>query len=136
MTDLDELIRQLRRMKVQTGSLVCLGCGVEHNCGVHGCAVLRAAISAACQLDELRERLHRGEDDAALVAALRCSSGVPTGSEDCEHCKYGQRIGDISDADLPDAWVAIADEWACDCDRITVDAAKRLEELMEVMRDG
>lgn len=25
MTDLDELIRQLSRMKVQTGSLVCLG---------------------------------------------------------------------------------------------------------------
>ena len=39
MTALDELIRQLSRMKVQTGSLVCLGCGLEHNCGIHGCAV-------------------------------------------------------------------------------------------------
>ena len=46
MTDLDELIRQLSRMKVQTGSLVCLGCGLEHNCGIHGCAVLRRAVSA------------------------------------------------------------------------------------------
>lgn len=137
MTDLDELIRQLSRMKVQTGSLVCLGCGLEHNCGIHGCAVLRSAISAVCQLDELRERLRRGGDDAALVAALRCSSGVPTGSEDCEHCKYGQRIGDASDGDpLPDELIAIADEWTCDCDRIAVDAAKRLEQLMEVMQDG
>lgn len=137
MNRLDELIRQLRRMKVQTGSLVCLGCGLEHNCGIHGCAVLRSAISAVRQLDELRKRLRRGEDDAALAAALRCSSGVPTGKEDCEHCKYGQRIGDASDGDpLPDELIAIADEWTCDCDRIAVDAAKRLEELMEVMQDG
>ena len=135
MTDLDELIRQLRRMKVQTGSLVCLGCGLEHNC-IHGCAVLRRAVSAVRELDELRERLRRGEDDAALAAFLRCSSGVPTGREDCEHCKYGQRIGDIPDADLPDAWVVVAGEWTCDCDRIAVDAAKRLEQLMEVMQDG
>lgn len=136
MTDLDELIRQLSRMKVQTGSLVCLGCGLEHNCGIHGCAVLRRAVSAVRELDELRERLRRGEDDAALAAALRCSSGVPTGSEDCEHCKYGQRIGDVPDVDPPDAFAFMADEWTCDCDRIAVDAAKRLEELMEVMQDG
>lgn len=136
MTDLDELIRQLSRMKVQTGPLVCLGCGLEHNCGIHGCAVLRSAIVAVRQLDELRERLLCNGGDSALVAALRCSSGVPTGSEDCKRCKYGQRIGDIPDADLPDAWGAIADEWTCDCDRIAVDAAKRLEQLMEVLQDG
>ncbi len=136
MNRLDELIRQLSRMRVQTGSLVCLGCGLEHSCGIHGCAVLRSAIVAVRQLDELRERLLCNGGDSALVAALRCSSGVPTGSEDCKRCKYGQRIGDIPDADLPDAWGAIADEWTCDCDRIAVDAAKRLEQLMEVMQDG
>lgn len=138
MTDLDELIRQLSRMKVQTGSLVCLGCGLEHNCGIHGCAVLRRAVSAVRELDERRANAVRPADtDPALIAALRCSSGVPTGSEDCEHCKYGQRIGDASDGDpLPDELIAIADEWTCDCDRIAVDAAKRLEELMEAMRDG
>lgn len=136
MNKLDELIRQLSRMKVQTGSLVCLGCGLEHNCGIHGCAVLRSAIVAVRQLDELRGRLLCNGGDSALVAALRCSSGVPTGSEDCKRCKYGQRIGDIPDADLPDAWGAIADEWTCECDRIAVDAAKRLEQLMEVMQDG
>lgn len=27
----DELIEALRRLKVQTGSLACLGCGHEHN---------------------------------------------------------------------------------------------------------
>lgn len=38
-----ELIRALRRMKVETGSLVCLGCGHEHNCDIRGCAIIRAA---------------------------------------------------------------------------------------------
>ena len=40
-----ELIAALRRLKVETGSLVCLGCGYEHNCGVHGCAILREMIA-------------------------------------------------------------------------------------------
>ena len=35
----DELIEVLGRLKVQTGSLACLGCGHEYNCGVHGCAI-------------------------------------------------------------------------------------------------
>lgn len=41
-----ELAAQLRRMSVETGSLVCLGCGYEHSCGIHGCAVLNAAARA------------------------------------------------------------------------------------------
>lgn len=44
MTD-KELIASLKRLKVQTGSLACLGCGQEHNCGIHGCAILREAIA-------------------------------------------------------------------------------------------
>lgn len=46
MTD-KELIASLKRLKVQTGSLACLGCGREHNCGIHGCAILREAIAFA-----------------------------------------------------------------------------------------
>lgn len=42
MTD-RELIAVLRRLRVQTGSLACLGCGYEHNCGIHGCRILRDA---------------------------------------------------------------------------------------------
>lgn len=41
---LDELKRALARLKVETGSLACLGCGYEHSCGVHGCAILNAAL--------------------------------------------------------------------------------------------
>lgn len=43
MKDAD-LIQALKRIKVQTGGLICLGCGHEHNCGVHGCAVIREAV--------------------------------------------------------------------------------------------
>ena len=40
---IQELIDALRRMQAETGSLACLGCGYEHGCSVHGCAVLKEA---------------------------------------------------------------------------------------------
>ena len=39
-----ELIRALRWLKVETGSLVCLGCVYEHHCSTHGCAVINEAV--------------------------------------------------------------------------------------------
>lgn len=39
----NEVLRALDALAVETGSLACLGCGREHNCGVHGCAIIRAA---------------------------------------------------------------------------------------------
>lgn len=41
--DLKETLAALERLKVETGSLVCLGCGHEHNCSTHGCAIIRKA---------------------------------------------------------------------------------------------
>lgn len=38
-----ELAEALRQLKVETGSLACVGCGHEHNCSTHGCAILREA---------------------------------------------------------------------------------------------
>lgn len=40
-----ELIESMKRLKVQTGSLTCLGCAHEDNCGIHGCAILREMIA-------------------------------------------------------------------------------------------
>ena len=40
----EELMRALGRLKVETGSLACLGCGHEHNCSTQGCAILRNAV--------------------------------------------------------------------------------------------
>lgn len=65
-----ELTAQLRRMSVETGSLVCLGCGYEHNCGIHGCALLRQAVEAIEKQDAAIERL-RGHECSGLAEKLR-----------------------------------------------------------------
>lgn len=40
---------RLHELAIHTGDL-CLGCGYEHNCGIHGCAVLLAAEDAVVKL--------------------------------------------------------------------------------------
>lgn len=42
-----ELEKALRRLKVETGSLTCMGCRHEHNCSVQGCAILRESEQLA-----------------------------------------------------------------------------------------
>lgn len=39
----DEIVAGLRRQRVETGSIACLGCGWENSCGVHGCRIMREA---------------------------------------------------------------------------------------------
>lgn len=43
MQDKRGLIKALEQLKVETGSLACLGCGHEYNCSTEGCAILRQA---------------------------------------------------------------------------------------------
>ncbi|HIR32503.1 MAG TPA: hypothetical protein IAB83_11005 [Candidatus Faecousia faecavium] len=40
----NELIAALKQLKVETGSLACLGCGYADHCSTHGCAIIRAAV--------------------------------------------------------------------------------------------
>ena len=47
-----EIAEKLRDMAVNTGTLNCLGCGFEHNCSVHGCAVLKQAAELISQPNE------------------------------------------------------------------------------------
>lgn len=61
----NSLLADLRRLKVETGSLACMGCGREHNCGVHGCAVLRETA------DVLQEYVDRCKRYADEIMALR-----------------------------------------------------------------
>lgn len=74
-----ELVSAIRRLKVETGSLACMGCGHEHNCGVSGCAVMREAADrianqsthiAALQqeIEKLRGQNKQMREAAALVA--------------------------------------------------------------------
>lgn len=41
----NDLLEALARLRVETGSLACLGCGREHNCSTHGCQILREAAT-------------------------------------------------------------------------------------------
>lgn len=56
--------------------------------------------------------------DKELIRALRCAATAQTGDEPCETCSYNKK-----------------EEWnggvweSCDVDRISMDAAERLEEL-------
>lgn len=44
MTD-EQILQALKRLRVDTGSLACFGCGREHSCSVHGCQILREAAA-------------------------------------------------------------------------------------------
>ena len=40
-----EFIRQLEVLAVEKCQTSCLGCGMEHDCSIHGCAVIKKAIA-------------------------------------------------------------------------------------------
>lgn len=86
MTD---LLPALRRLKVETGSLACLGCGHEHNCGTQGCAILGAAITALETRPEVvrcRECSRRYAKDFGQYCPSRVGPVSPDG-----YCDGGQR---------------------------------------------
>ena len=63
----EEIVKWLRSKKVETGSLLCLGCGYEHNCGIHGCAVMRAAADAMENLQTENAALHQIAEKQAVM---------------------------------------------------------------------
>ena len=63
----DEIVKWLRSKKIETGSLLCLGCGYEHNCGIHGCAVMRAAADAMENLQTENASLHQIAEKQAVM---------------------------------------------------------------------
>lgn len=71
------------------------------------------------------------DTDPALIAALRCSAAVG-GDKDCASCAYGCRVEDQLPPEIQALLRVLADEPTCDCDRMALDAAQRLEELTEV----
>ena len=104
----NDLLEALARLRVATGSLACLGCGHEHNCSTHGCAILRAAADLierlTAEVADLRKELewkdmvialaHRkqaeaeAERDAALADLADARS--------CKTCKYACDTRDCS----------------------------------------
>lgn len=66
----EEIVKWLRSKKVETGSLLCLGCGYEHHCGIHGCAVMRAAADAMENLQTENAALRRHIDNLTDAQAV------------------------------------------------------------------
>ena len=67
----EDIVKWLRSKKVETGSLLCLGCGHEHNCGISGCAVMRSAADAMENLQTENAALHQiAEKQAAMNVNL------------------------------------------------------------------
>lgn len=55
--DDSELMDALQRLKVQTGSLACLGCSYEDQCSLHGCRIIREAVG------RLKEQKKKGKQE-------------------------------------------------------------------------
>ena len=66
----DEIVAALWRLKVETGSIACLGCGWENSCGVHGCRIMREAADML-------------ENDESQAAALRRVLALRQAQMDC-----------------------------------------------------
>ena len=66
----EEIVKWLRSNKVETGSLLCLGCGYEHNCGIRGCAVMRAAADAMENMQTENAALRRTIDNLTSAQAV------------------------------------------------------------------
>ena len=73
MMEHEKLLAALKQLKVETGSLACLGCGYEHNCDIHGCAIVRAAREqleklTASQWISVNDRLPEDEQEVLVLA--------------------------------------------------------------------
>lgn len=70
--NLDELLTALSRLKVEAGSLACLGCGREHNCSTHGCRIIRLAEERLRALEREKQVCFRlGQMDMRESAAAK-----------------------------------------------------------------
>lgn len=60
----EEILAALRRLKVETGSLVCMGCGREYICGIQGCRIVREAAEL---IEKLTDRCARYAEEIAVA---------------------------------------------------------------------
>lgn len=56
MTD-EQLSEQLRKLKINTKSIVCLGCGHENSCSVHGCNLIGMAADRLAAYEQAIETI-------------------------------------------------------------------------------
>lgn len=71
-----ELVSAIRRLKVETGSLACMGCGHARNCGVSGCAVMRETADRIANqrthIAALQQEIEKLRGDLKLHRCATC----------------------------------------------------------------
>ena len=60
----EEILTVLRRLKVETGSLACRGFGRDHDCGIHGCRIVREAAEL---IEKLTDRCARYAEEITVL---------------------------------------------------------------------
>ena len=78
---INELIKALQRLKVETESIACLGCGHERNCGIHGCAIIREAVQ---QIEGLLESERQLRKERTLSCVYYDHDGICTHDSEAE----------------------------------------------------
>ena len=75
------IIRALEGMKVETGSLICLGCAYEDHCSTRGCAVMREAketlLTLAVENQALRNAANSYKAEAQRCAWISVEERLP-----------------------------------------------------------
>lgn len=77
----DELIMALQKLKVQTGSLACIGCKHEDTCGMHGCALIREAVQEAADDATVQLRADMATQKALWLAVCSVADAYGFGPE-------------------------------------------------------
>lgn len=97
----NKLIKALHRLKVETGSIACLGCGNEHNCGIHGCAIIREAAEKIGDFNAV------SDEDTVVRLAGQCLKVEPGRLRELAEadkagrlvalpCKVGDRLYEVT----------------------------------------
>lgn len=120
---MNELPSALLGLKVQTGSIACLGCGHEHNCGIHGCAVIREAVDKLTEMEWIRTENELPSDERMVLCIASGEVGNLT-------LKHAVEIGFYA---KEDGWVL--ETWP-EAEEITVEWWMELPQLPEGIWDG
>lgn len=99
----EEILTALRRLKVETGSLACMGCGREHDCGIHGCRIMR---EAADLIEKLTDRCARYAEEIAVLQERE--KWVPVTERVPE---VGKRVIVKDDIFCGEAYLSISGDW-------------------------
>lgn len=93
MREKETLLAALAGLKIQTGSLACLGCEYECNCSIEGCAIIREAIFTVETQDRLLAESEGARSDlgkrlaAALQRADRLMADLKA-TQSCSPCAH------------------------------------------------